>query len=327
MRVFLAKTPFGVQPPPEPDPDPVLPLLPPPLDLRQTYAVKPPPLDVVWQGGPLVGTTGCLVSPGGVGKSWWALLACHSVACGAVGDLLGLGVPGPGPALYVAAEDPVSVIKQRVWQIGQRLCEAAREEAARNLRVIPALGAGIDVEDPAYWAEIEALARGCRLVILDTLSRIHQRDEASPGEMRAVIARIEALAARCGAAVLYVHHVAKAAIRDGRLDDATAVRGATVLVDHARWVAALVRMDSADAEARGLPRDQARDWLRLVITKGNYGAATNDEVWYRRDVGGVLVRDEPPEAEARPGAAQPTKERQGRGRSVLASTIVEQVQW
>ena len=324
MRGFLSKPSFGVQSP-DPDPDPVLPLLPPPLDLRRTYAVKPPPLDVVWQGGPLVGTTGCVVAPGGVGKSWWALTACHSVACGAVGDLLGLGVPVPGPALYVAAEDPVSVIKQRVWQIGQRLCEAAREQAARNLRVVPALGAGIDVEDPAYWAEIEALARGCRLVILDTLSRIHQRDEASPGEMRAVIARIEALAARCGAAVLYVHHVAKSAIRDGRLDDATAVRGATVLVDHARWVAALVRMDSADAEARGLTRDEARDWLRLVITKGNYGAATNDDIWYRRDTGGVLVRDEPPEAEARPGAAPPATGR--RCRSVSAATIAEQVQW
>jgi RecA-family ATPase len=326
MRAFLSKPSFGVQPsPPDPDPDPVLPLLPPPLDLRQTFAVKPPPLDVVWPGGPLVGTTGCLVAPGGVGKSWWSLLACHSVACGAAGDILGLGVPVPGPALYVAAEDPVSVIRQRVWQIGQRLCEAAREQAARNLRVVPALGSGIDVEDPEYWAEIEALSRGCRLVILDTLSRVHQRDEASPGEMRAVVARIEALAARCGAAVLYVHHVAKAAIRDGRLDDATAVRGATVLVDHARWVAALIRMDVADAEARGLTRDEARDWLRLVTTKGNYGAATNDEIWYRRDTGGVLVRDEPPEE--RSGATQPTKERQGRGRSVLAAAIAEQVAW
>ena len=323
MRGFLSKPSFGVQPPPDPDPDPVLPLLPPPLDLRQTYAVRPPPLDVVWQGGPLVGTTGCVVAPGGVGKSWWSLLACHSVACGAAGDILGLGVPVPGPALYVAAEDPISVIRLRVWQIGQRLCEAAREQAARNLRVVPALGAGIDVEDLGYWAEIQTLARGCRLVILDTLSRIHQRDETSPGEMRAVVARIEALAAQSGAAVLYVHHVAKSAIREGRLDDSTAVRGATVLVDHARWVAALIRMDSADAEARGLTRDEARDWLRLVITKGNYGAATNDEVWYRRDIGGVLVRDEPPEA--RPGAAQPVTGR--RCRSVSAATIAELVPW
>jgi RecA-family ATPase len=50
------------------------------IDIENCFSTEPPPLDFVLPGF-LAGTVGGLVSPGGVGKSTFALELCIAVAC------------------------------------------------------------------------------------------------------------------------------------------------------------------------------------------------------------------------------------------------------
>jgi len=66
------------------------------IDLRAAFKNEPPELDFIWPSF-LAGTVGALVAPGATGKSFLALEAAMSVACGASaysraagGDLVGL---------------------------------------------------------------------------------------------------------------------------------------------------------------------------------------------------------------------------------------------
>ena len=80
-----------------PDPWPV-------LDLRRASTEPPAPFDFVVPGL-MAGTVGALVSPGGTGKSMWALQMALSLSAGV--DMLGLGsgVSSGQPVVFLSAED------------------------------------------------------------------------------------------------------------------------------------------------------------------------------------------------------------------------------
>lgn len=61
------------------------------IDLRAAFENQPPVLDFIWPGF-LAGTVGALVAPGATGKSFWALEAAMSVACGATVECGVVGV-------------------------------------------------------------------------------------------------------------------------------------------------------------------------------------------------------------------------------------------
>ena len=78
------------------------------IDLLVAFENEPPALDFIWPGF-LAGTVGALVAPGATGKSFWALEAAMSVACGAAvdckaagGDLVGLAPERSGRVVYFA---------------------------------------------------------------------------------------------------------------------------------------------------------------------------------------------------------------------------------
>jgi RecA-family ATPase len=240
---------------------------------------------------------GALVAPGATGKSFFALEAAMSIACSvAGGDLVGLTPAHTGRVVYLAGEDPAPALIRRVHAIGQHLNQSAREAIAENLTLEPIMGKRLNVMDEAHLRRVVEYSAGARLIVLDTLSRIHSLDENSNGDMARLVATLEHIAASTGAAVLYLHHVNKGSARDGQLDQQQAARGASALIDNARWCGYVAKMTEREAERlsdraydrQPIGNDRRGFFVRFGVSKQNYDATPLDQ-WYERRDGGVLV--------------------------------------
>lgn len=267
-----------------------------PIDLMRAFSQEPPELDFIWPGF-LAGTVGALVAPGATGKSFFALEAAMSVACGVPGgDLLKLAPARAGRVVYLAGEDPAPALIRRVHAIGQYLSPAARQAIAENLTLEPIMGKRLNIRNERHLARVIDGCEGARLLVLDTLSRLHQLDENSNGDMAALVSVLEHIASETGAAVLYLHHVDKGSAREGRTDQQQAARGASALIDNARWCGFVAKMTEGEAKRLSDPRatrqpigsDRRGFFLRFGISKQNYDLA-QPERWYERREGGVLL--------------------------------------
>jgi len=150
--------------------------------------------------------------------------------------------------VYLAGEDPQPALVRRVHAIGQHLNQSAREAIAENLMLEPIMGKRLNVMDEAHLRRVIDYSAGARLIVLDTLSRIHSLDENSNGDMAHLVSVLEHIAATTGAAVLYLHHVNKGSARDGQTDQQQAARGASALIDNARWCGYVAKMTEQEAE-------------------------------------------------------------------------------
>lgn len=266
------------------------------IDLLEAFANEPPALDFIWPGF-LAGTVGALVAPGATGKSYWALEAAMAIACSvAGGDLVGLAPACHGRVVYFAGEDPEAALVRRVHAIGQHLNVQAREAIAKNLAVMPIMGTLMNVMNDEQRASIIQLCADARLIVLDTLSRIHDRDENSNGEMSRLVATLEHIAVSTGASVLYLHHVSKGSARDGQTDQQQAARGASALIDNARWCGFVAKMSEDEAkrlsdrayDRQAIGNDRRSLFVRFGVSKQNYDMTPMDQ-WYKRHDGGVLL--------------------------------------
>ena len=274
-----------------------------PLNLWRAFREHPPTLDFVMPGF-LLGTVGTLFSPGATGKSFWTLEAAMAVA--------GNGLPGTNPlqleittfgkVAYIAAEDPGIVLWHRLQSIGKTLPDEAVFALMKNLSIIPALGKGINIGEKDWQKKIIATFQkeNIRLIVLDTLSRVHRLDENSNGEMAGLMQDMEVIARHTKASILFLHHISKASAATGTGDTQQASRGASVLTDNARWGSSLVKMSEKEAEKwcdddlagfskKAIGNDNRGRYIRLSVNKNNYGQPIEDE-WYRREDGGVLAR-------------------------------------
>lgn len=278
------------------------------IDIMHAFETEPPVLDFIWSGGFLAGTVGSLVAPGATGKSFWALQAAMAVA-GCIpeeglfdADLLGLRPMKRGRVLYIAGEDPEPALHHRIHAIGAHLSDEAKNLIAEHLRLEAVMGARLDIMHEAHVDRIIEAAAGYRLIVMDTLSRIHTLDENDNGDMARLLAQLEFVAKHTGASVLFLHHVSKSSARDGLADQQQAARGASALVDNSRWCAYVSKMAPSEAETlsertNGLPIGERRDFfVRYGISKQNYASPT-EPVWYQRAERGVLLPAELFEAE------------------------------
>lgn len=281
--------------------------LPAAADLRSLLAAPPPVLDFVLPGLKR-GTVGGLVSPGGLGKSYWAIGLALSLAQKNGADLTGLK-PAHGRVLLLAAEDPADVLTQRLQAYKPMLplksnLDAMDVRCLAGYRPEPtATGAiqQLDLLNEAVYAAIAGAAAGYRLIVLDTLTRFHNLDENSAPDMKRLLEQLERLAAETGAAVLFLHHTSKSSILNGQGTLQQAARGSSVLTDNARWVAFLAPMSALEARSYGVAETEVANYVRFNISKQNYGAARTDQ-WYRREAGGAL---QPVELARRPKATEP----------------------
>lgn len=256
------------------------------LDLRNAFTTQPPPLDFVLPGM-IAGTVGALVAQGGAGKSWIALELAMAVAGGP--DLLEIGIEATGPVLYLPAEDPELALRHRLFAAAPQFDDAAREQLAEALEIVPLMGRAVDLMTPAWASAVERMAEGKRLVVIDTLRRFHSGDENSAGDMAKLLGVMERLCASTGASMLFLHHTAKGAALNGAGDQQQASRGSSVLVDNVRG-GQFNLSGMTEAEARGYGVDPAdrRQFVRLVQAKANFGAPIPD-MWFRRADGGILL--------------------------------------
>ncbi|RCL02112.1 MAG: hypothetical protein JSC188_000434 [Candidatus Tokpelaia sp. JSC188] len=266
------------------------------IDIMVSFNQDPPQLDFIWPGF-LSGTVGALIAPGATGKSFWALEASMSVACGVSGgDLLGLNPFYSGRVFYLAGEDPEAVLVRRIHAIGKYFDLSARKAIAENLIVEPIMGSMFNIMDERHLDRLIALCTGMRLIVLDTLSRIHTLDENSNGDMARLVLTLEHVAVRTGASVLYLHHVNKGSARDGCIDQQQAARGASALIDNARWCGFVAKMAEDEAKAlsdssysrQPIGKDRRGFFVRFGVSKQNYDPVQIDR-WYERKEGGVLV--------------------------------------
>jgi len=263
------------------------------IDIMAAFEEEPPILDFIWPGF-LAGSVGALVAPGATGKSFWALEAAMAVACAVPGgDILGLAPASSGRVVYLAAEDPEPALICRVHALGAHLGQAAREAIAERLTLRPIMGKRLNIMDEKHLAHVVDDCAGARLLVLDTLSRIHTLDENDNGQMAQLVSQLEYIAAQTGAAVLFLHHVSKASARE-RGDEQQAARGASALVDNARWAGYLTQMSDTEGKfwSDRLDRSPIADrrglFVKWGVSKQNYGHGLLP-TWFRRDTGGVLV--------------------------------------
>lgn len=267
-----------------------------PLNIENAFSTEPDPLDFVFNGF-LSGTVGALVAPGASGKSFLALEIALAVAAGEAGaDIIRLRPESNGRVVYFALEDPESVLHHRLHALSSHLSTGAREAVVERLDLLPLLGSGLDVMNSRHFDGLKAACEGARLVIFDTLSRLHKLDENSNSDMSELLQSLEILAKRTGAAILYLHHTSKSVAFDNKGDNQHAARGASLLTDNARFAAFVSRMTKeqsfqyADAFNPGRPiGEESRGYyVRFGVSKCNYSAPLNDR-WFRREQGGVLV--------------------------------------
>ena len=268
-----------------------------PLNILECFTVEPPPLDYVWPGF-LSGTVGAIVAPGATGKSFFAMEAGMAVACTvAGGDLLGIEPQAHGRVEYFSFEDPANVLENRLHHaIGKYITDpGARGSITENMSIWPCMGSLVDIVDSKFRDEIVKIGEGSRLLIFDTFARIHALEENSNSDMSQVISSLENVAARTGAAILFLHHAGKSATASGKVDDPGAGRGASALVSNARWTGFLQKMTieeadelSADTVSKNPVAERRNYFVRFGISKQNYGEEELD-CWFRREMGGALL--------------------------------------
>lgn len=255
--------------------------LPAPSPLRAMLNDEMPVLDFVLPGL-LRGTVGAFIGPGGVGKSFWAMQFAISIAAGV--DLIGLK-PSKGSVLYLSGEDADVVHAQRMRAMTAGAPKGFDLSASLDLRTTQEQP--VDVMDDETFEALVAAGKGRDLVVFDTLTRFHNLDENSARDMKMLMARLERIASRSGAAVVYLHHTGKAAVLNGMVAVQQAARGSSVLVDNARWSCFLATMTESEAKRYNVPAEQREQYVRWNISKQNYGERVPD-VWYQRMAGGVL---------------------------------------
>jgi len=257
------------------------------LNILKCFETLPASLDFVLPGM-LHGTVGGLISPGGAGKSLTALQIAIQIASGV--DTIRWGQElKRGRVVYLAAEDPVDALHFRLHELGKQLPPAAREAVCDQLTIHSLVGEKdrINLLDPPTEHGLLEVARGCRLLILDTLRRFHVANENDSGDMAKVVASLEHISAQTGTSVLFLHHSTKSSSLGGTVDEQQSSRGSSVLVDNVRWQGFLSGMSKAEAREMGIEPERRRFFVRFGVSKQNYGMPL-DDVWFERGAGGIL---------------------------------------
>jgi len=258
------------------------------LDLVKCFSEEPPPLDFVIPGL-LAGTVGALVATGGNSKSAFAMQAAAAIAGGP--DTLNLAsisknwTMATGRVVYIAAEDPLLLLHHRIHSFGAILSPDQREALQGKLEIMPCNGLLLDIIDNEKWTNwLYAIADGARLIIIDTLRRVHALDENESGAMARLVGLLESVCHKTGTTILYVHHTNKSGAVTG---EATATRGSSVLTDNARLQLNLVTMQPDEAKTLRVDEDCRRSFVRLVYSKTNYCVPYPDR-WFQRVDNGRL---------------------------------------
>jgi RecA-family ATPase len=258
------------------------------IDIMQAFTTDPPKLEFIFPGGGLPGTVNLLTSPGGTGKSILAMQMSMGICCPDA-DLLGLTGNRDGKVLYLGLEDPPAVLHQRLHAVGKHLSPSAQRGVDTCLKLKGLMGSGFDIMNPEWRRYvIDSCDEITSLIVIDTLSRIHFLDENSNGQMAQLLTYLERIAVETNTAILLLHHSSKSMAVQGRGDEQQAARGASSLVDNARWQAYMSGMTKGEAKFFDVSEKRRGFYVRFGVSKQNYGSPFADR-WYERHAAGMLL--------------------------------------
>lgn len=265
------------------------------------FETDPPERDYLLQDVFPTNIVGLLGSMGGAGKSYLAYQLAISIATGT--PFVGIPVATRGAVLGLFAEDDDAELHRRGRTLVDRLGlgREAHDLIAEN--VIPVSRVGLDnmltrtagdgdvTRTPIVERLIEAAHRidNLRLIIVDPISRFRGGNANQEEHATRFVEALETVRKETGAAILGLHHVSQAGIREGGGQEI--LRGSTALVDGVRWVATLQRLRKDQAKEYDIHEAEADRYLRFDIPKNNY-APPFPGLWLRREAGGVIVPTE-----------------------------------
>ncbi|MEQ9010078.1 AAA family ATPase [Algiphilus sp.] len=264
-----------------------------------------------------LGVVGLLAAAGATGKSMLTLQL--AIACCTGMPWLGMAQGRSGSVLMLSTEDDRDEIHRRLriamshyrMLAGDR-ADAIEELVGERLFILDRVGDDnrltmqLDRELVAT-AMAERVIRtaeqmhGPVLIVLDPLSRFDGGDGNDNGDGTRLIEAAERIRKGTGCTVLLPHHVSKAGIRDPESGQ-EAVRGASGLVDGARWVGLLATLRREDANKYGVEPEEAGHYVRFTTPKANYSAPWPG-MWLEKQAGGVLVPTELRERQTQGGKA------------------------
>ena len=161
--------------------------------------IPPPEYNWLVKGLICQGDTTMIVGEPNVGKSWISLSLAVAMADNK-SQWLGHEVQNHGKVLYIDEENPHDVVYHRLRQLGA--------ENLTGLRYLHRQGVRLDRNFDKLLDE--AIAYEPSMIVLDSLTRFHTRDENNAGEMASLFNdSINVLCRETGAAVVLLHHTNK----------------------------------------------------------------------------------------------------------------------
>lgn len=257
-------------------------------------AATRPHLDFVLPGL-LSGSVGMIVGQGAVGKSFLAMQIGLAIASGrtVAGGLWSPG--GTGPVTMIFGEDNTEILQERLYWLRQQEGigdeEAERIDESLNVRS----GYGIDMrilaktrdglmEGPFYKTLLH-MARGQRAITIDPAAFLTDAEENDNGAMTRFMQALQRVAKETGCTIIVLHHTSKGG--EGDREEWAAARGASALTTACRWQVNLRPPSKTDKDELGIGDDEHGLWVRVAITKSNYGE-TPPAGWLQRTRGGIL---------------------------------------
>lgn len=235
------------------------------LSILGLISTAPKPLKFVFDGL-LEGTVGVLAAAGGSGKSFFALQLACQIASGS--EITGFTNLQKGKVIYLSLEDSATVIHNRISSFVNKI--ENKDELIKNLNIFDFVGDRFNINNQnENFNEVMQLAVGAKLVIIDTLSRAHDYDENSNNQMSELLLKLEKLSAETGASFLLLHHVNKTA--GGTANTAAAARGASSLIDNARYACSLKVEKEGTVEFESTKMNHAKKKDKIVFTRGEGG--------------------------------------------------------
>jgi len=254
-------------------------------------------LDFIFSGF-LRRTVGILAGASGTGKSFYALQLALGLICRQLNSL-NISYREEVAVAYFSLEEPPEVVANRLFSCMHLCTQEVIDLVSKNLKIASLYGKNFDIV--AYKDAIAAFLalpehKNIGLVIIDTFSRSHDKDENSTAEMATLLkTTFEEIAVGSNVAVLILHHLSKAGSQSG---DKTqhAMRGSSTLNSNTRWKGNLTTMSELEAESFMNPDEDSQSISKtlglhkqfVMMSEVCSYSASPPPMWLRRGSDGVL---------------------------------------
>jgi hypothetical protein len=231
------------------------------------------------------GHTTLLGSPGGTGKTAWAVAAALAAITGRK-NILGLHSFVRGSVWFVTLEDDKAEMQRRIAAAMMQHGVGAGDIAGR-LYLTDGVLKLVEYSHSGRTAQFTPSVEDCKdfirdnnilLTIIDPLVKAHSVDGSSNDAMDVLISASNEIARDTQCSMLVPCHFRKGGDLD--TDGRDLFRGATSLVDGARIARGMQQMTDAEAKGFGMADDRRTAFVRMVDIKSNMAPKAQATDWY-----------------------------------------------